>query len=483
MSAISGLEPRLFFEYFEAISRIPRGSGNMDAISSYVLQEAQSLGYKARRDEMNNVVVFAPATEGYENAPAVMLQGHMDMVCEKTPDSMHDFKKDPLKLILDGDHLHADRTTLGGDDGAAVCFMLMILKDKSLPHPALECVFTTDEETGMFGAAALDCSDLRAKRLINLDNELENEFVVACAGGARFEADVPVTRHKVTLPAFKLTVTTEKGGHSGVYIHKNRPNANLVLAKWLGYLNNEGVNFSLVSMDGGMMDNAIPMMSSAVIMTDLEVDFLLFQEVFDEMFRDSDDHPHLSVECLGKKTLRAVGAEDKYNLLNALCTLPNGVQAFMEDMPELVKTSLNFGILKTLDDKILCRSSVRSSDEGEKEALLQKLTALYKEIPGTVTSISGNYPGWAYVRDSELRKRMVETYDRCYAPESGRKAKAEAIHAGLECGLLLSKMPGLDIVSTGPDMEDIHTPKERLSVKSVDRFCRFVLQVLREMKE
>ena len=372
---------------------------------------------------------------------------------------------------------------VGGDDGAAVALMLMILKDKSLPHPALECVFTTDEETGMYGAAALDCSDLKARLLINLDNEIENSFVVACAGGARFEADVPVTRHKVTLPAYKLTVMTEKGGHSGMFIHKNRPNANLVLAKWLGYLNNEGVNFSLVSMDGGMMDNAIPMASSAVIMTDLEIDFLLFQEIFDEMFRDSDDHPHLSVEALGKKTLRAIGAEDKFNLLNALCTLPNGVQAFMEDMPDLVKTSLNFGILKTQDDRILCRSSVRSSDEGEKEALLKKLKELYEAIPGTTTLVVGNYPGWAYVRDSALRKRMIEIYDRDYAPESGRKAHAEAIHAGLECGLLLSKMPGLDIVSIGPDMEDIHTPKERLNVRSAARFCRFVLQVLREMKD
>ena len=480
MNVTEGLEPKGFFEYFEAISRIPRGSGNTDAISEYVLGEALRLGYQARRDEWNNVVVHAPASEGYENAPCVMLQGHMDMVCEKGPGSTHDFKKDPLKLSLDGKYLHADHTTLGGDDGAAVALMLMILKDKSIPHPALECVFTTDEETGMYGAAGLDCSDLHARYLINLDNEIENSFVVACAGGARFEADVPVTRHEVTMPAYKLSVMTEKGGHSGMFIHKNRPNANLVLAKWLGYLNNEGVNFALVSMDGGMMDNAIPMASSAVIMTDLEIDFLLFQEIFDEVFRDSDDHPHLSVENLGTKSLRAVSSDDKFNLLNALCNLPNGVQAYMEDMPDLVRTSLNFGILKTEEDKFLCRSSVRSSETEEKEALLAKLKQLYEEIPGAVTSVTGNYPGWAYVKDSALRTRMIDTYNRFYAPESGRTAQAEAIHAGLECGLLLDKMPGLDIVSVGPDMMDIHTPKERLDVESVDRFSRFVLQVLRE---
>ena len=282
------------------------------------------------------------------------------------------------------------------------------------------------------------------------------------------------------MPAYKLSVRTEIGGHSGMFIHKNRPNANLVLAKWLGYLNNEGVNFALVSMDGGMMDNAIPTASSAVIMTDLEIDFLLFREIFDEMYRECDDHPHLSVKSLGTKTLNALSADDKFNLLDALCTLPNGAQAYMEDMPDLVKTSLNFGILKTEEDKILCRSSVRSSDEGEKEALLKTLKDLYEKIPGTVTTVTGNYPGWAYVKDSALRTRMIDTYNRCYAPESGRTAMAEAIHAGLECGLLLAKMPGLDIVSIGPDMMDIHTPKERLDVESVDRFCRFVLQVLRE---
>lgn len=482
MNVTQGLKPRDFFDYFEAISRIPRGSGNTDAISKYIYDEAVRLGYEARRDGHNNVVVHAPASPGYEDAPTVMLQGHVDMVCEKGPESTHDFKKDPLKLILEGDYLRADDTTLGGDDGAAVCMMLMILKDRSLPHPALECVFTTDEETGMYGADGLDCSDLHAKYLINLDNEIEDSFVVACAGGARFEADVPVTRHPVTMPAYRLTVQTELGGHSGMFIHKNRPNANLVLAKWLGYLNNEGVNFSLVSMDGGMMDNAIPTLSSAVIMTDLEIDFLLFQEIFDEAYRDCDDHPHLKAEALGTKTLEAVSAEDKYNLLNAFVHLPNGPQAFMEDMPDLVRTSLNFGILKTLPDKVLCRSSVRSSEAAEKEELLLKLKQLYEEIPGTVTSVCGNYPGWAYVKDSALRTRMIETYNRCYAPESGRKARAEAIHAGLECGILLSKMPGLDIVSIGPDMQDIHTPKERLNVRSVDRFCRFVLQVLRETR-
>ena len=482
MSVTEGLKPAAFFEYFEAIAKIPHGSGNTDAISEYVYNEAVRLGYEARRDAHNNVVVHAPCSPGYENAPTVMLQGHMDMVCEKGPGSTHDFTKDPLRLSLDGKYLHADNTTLGGDDGAAVCLMLMILQDKSLPHPALECVFTTDEETGMFGADGLDCSDLHAKYLINLDNEIEDSFVVACAGGARFEADVPVTRKKVTKPAYKLSVMTEKGGHSGMFIHKNRPNANLVLARWLGYLNNEGVSFDLVSIDGGMMDNAIPMASSAVIMTELEIDFLLFQEIFDEAFKDCDDHPHLSAEALGVKTMDAVSADDKFNLLNAFCTLPNGAQAYMEDMPELVRTSLNFGILKTLPDKVLCRSSVRSSDAGEKDALLGKLKALYEAIPGTVTSVSGNYPGWAYVKDSRLRTLMMDIYNRYYAPESGRTAKAEAIHAGLECGILLSKMPGLDIVSIGPDMMDIHTPKERLDVESTDRFCRFVLQVLREMK-
>ena len=482
MGVTSGLEPKDFFAYFEAIAQIPHGSGNTDGISEYIYNEAVRLGYEARKDAHNNVVVHAPASSGYEDAPAVMLQGHMDMVCEKGPSSTHDFTKDPLKLILDGKFLHADDTTLGGDDGVAVCLMLMILKDRSLPHPALECVFTTDEETGMFGADGLDCSDLRAKYLINLDNELEASFVVACAGGARFEADVPVTRHAVHKPAYRLTVKTEKGGHSGMLIHKNRPNANLVLSKWLAALNNEGIPFDLISIDGGMMDNAIPMASSAVIATDAEVDFLLFQDIFDGLFRDCDDHPHLSVEELGKKKLEAVSPEEKYQLLNTFCTLPNGVQAFMEDMPDLVKTSLNFGILKTLSDKVLCRSSVRSSDTGEKEALLRKLKELYEAIPGTVTSVSGNYPGWAYVKDSKLRALMVDIYNKYYATESGKTARAEAIHAGLECGILLSKMPGLDIVSAGPDMYDIHTPKERMDVESAERFTRYIIQVLREMK-
>lgn len=482
MGVLSEIKPEKVFHYFEEISKIPRGSGNMRAISDYIFSEIRSFNLKVRQDGLLNVVAFKPAYPGYEQAPAVMLQGHMDMVCEKMADSTHDFKNDPIKLIVEGQMLHADQTTLGGDDGIAVAYMLAVLSDPGIPHPALECVFTTDEETGMFGAEALDTGDLKASYLINLDNEWEGEFVVSCAGGVRHEGVIPLHPEQKEGMKYELTVTTDKGGHSGALIHKNRPNANVVLLNWLGDLHNERIRFQLIDLNGGLMDNAIPMRSTAHILCDQEVDFLLFQDVFTTEYEESDDTPHLSVKCLGKSREQVFSFDDKCDVLDILNALPNGVVAMTEDIPDLVKTSLNFGILKTDGSRLIAHHSIRSSSEEEKKALLSTVSGAFLKNGRGESHVSGDYPGWAYKKDSRLRELAAGVYERKYTPLSGRKPEVHGIHAGLECGLLLRKMPGLDIISVGPDMMDIHTPKETLSLESAARCYAFLLDVLKEIR-
>ena len=466
-AVLAELEPKKVFRFFEELTRIPHESGNMAAVSGWAADFARERGLRRRRDEMGNVVIWKDASPGYEDHPAVILQGHLDMVCVKEPGVAHDFARDPLQLVLDGDWLRAEGTSLGGDDGAAVALIMALLDDGSISHPPLEAVFTVDEETGLLGAAGLDCSDLRGRMLINLDSEDEGVFTVGCAGGARCDLEVTLPVESAAGAVCTLDLSGLPGGHSGVEIHKDIPNANRVLAECLRAL----PDARLISLYGGEQDNAIPDRARAV--------FVLPEEQADgvaEKLRALTQGAACSFTRASHSPVNALSAEDSRRAVGLILSAPNGVQTMEPDLPGQVRTSLNLGILRLEEGALRLTWSVRSSVAAEKEALIQALKDLADGC-GASLSRRGDYPAWAYRPDSVLRDTMV----RAYREQTGKDATVVTIHAGLECGLFAEKLPGLDAVSIGPDMRDIHSPRERLSVSSVQRTWSYLLAVLAQL--
>ena len=464
---LSHLEPGNVFRFFEELSRIPRESGHTDAVSAWVEDFARARGLRCRRDELGNVVIWKEASPGYEGHPAVILQGHTDMVCVQSPGTDHDFEKDPLTLVLDGDWLRAENTTLGGDDGAAVAMMLALLDDDAIPHPPIEAVFTVDEEIGLLGAAGLDCSDLEGRMLINLDSEDEGVLTVGCAGGARCDLTLSLPLRPASGKLCTLELTGLPGGHSGAEIHKNIPNANRVLAQCLQAL----PDARLVSLYGGEQDNAIPDRARAV--------FVLPEDQTEnapEKFHELKSGAACSFTWAGHAPVDALSPEDTRRAVSLILSAPNGVQAMEPDLPGQVRTSLNLGILRLEEGRLRLTWSVRSSAGAEKEKLIEALKALADGCGGTF-SRRGDYPAWEYRPASRLRDVMV----RVYRERTGKEPVVETIHAGLECGLLAQKLPGLDAVSIGPDMRDIHSPRERLSIPSVRRTWEYLLAVLAQL--
>ena len=464
---LSHLEPGSVFRFFEELSRIPRESGHTDAVSAWVEDFARARGLRCRRDELGNVVIWKDASPGYEGHPAVILQGHTDMVCVQSPGTDHDFEKDPLTLVLDGDWLRAENTTLGGDDGAAVAMMLALLDDDAIPHPPIEAVFTVDEEIGLLGAAGLDCSDLQGRTLINLDSEDEGVLTVGCAGGARCDLTLSLPLRPASGKLCTLELTGLPGGHSGAEIHKNIPNANRVLAQCLQAL----PDARLVSLYGGEQDNAIPDRARAV--------FVLPEDQTEnapEKFHELKSGAACSFTWAGHAPVDALSPEDTRRAVSLILSAPNGVQAMEPDLPGQVRTSLNLGILRLEEGRLRLTWSVRSSAGAEKEKLIEALKALADGCGGTF-SRRGDYPAWEYRPASRLRDVMV----RVCRERTGKEPVVETIHAGLECGLLAQKLPGLDAVSIGPDMQDIHSPRERLSIPSVRRTWEYLLAVLAQL--
>lgn len=481
---LENFEPEDVLQYFEEICAIPHGSGNMKAISSYVAEFAKNHGLQYRQDDSLNVIIWKPASAGYENRPVVMLQGHMDMVEAKEDWSDHDFATQGLELFVEGEYLGAKGTTLGGDDGIAVAYMLAILADETLAHPALECVFTVDEETGLLGAAALDLSDCKASYLINLDSEDEGIFLSSCAGGMRAELTLPVQRAEAQGNLYQITVEGLLGGHSGMEIQKERANANLLLARVLRELQwSVDLEWSLVSISGGEADNAIPRKCSAVIVSPAEEAFVAaaLQAVSAPIFAEykiADPDITIQVQSQGSGMVEAMTPVATGKVFFLLSQCPNGVQNMSQAIAGLVETSLNLGMLSTTEEEVKAVFSVRSSVESRKFALYDRLEFLIEFLGGSST-FYGDYPGWDYKVDSKLRTQMVEIWNGMY---EDRPATVEAIHAGVECGLILYQMPDLDIVSLGPDMKDIHTPQERLSLTSVKRVYAYVKEVLRVLE-
>jgi len=475
---LAGLTPASVFGYFEKICSIPHGSGNTKLISDYLVSFAKEHGIGYIQDDLNNVILFQDGTCGMEDHAPVILQGHMDMVCEQDADCLIDMQTQGLDIDHDDQWIFANGTTLGGDNGIAVAYALALLADKSIPHPPLEVIITVDEETGMFGAAGIDLSMLKGRTLVNLDSEDEGIFTVSCAGGARGTIHLPLERRVVYGPCVKLTVDGLQGGHSGVEIHKNRANANKVMGQLLGRVQ-ALMPVCITKLSGGAKDNAIPRSCQATLVL-LGMQPERINDITAElqnMLRTEYDEPEAvvrgdNVEALGGMALTQECSSKVIALLNAA---PNGVQAWSEDISGLVQTSLNLGVL-TMDEELTMTFAVRSSVNQEKRELLHKLQELAEFHGGSYTEV-GDYPAWEYKKDSRLREIMVETFRDMFdkAPE------VVAIHAGLECGLLSEKLPGLDCVSIGPDMEDIHTSRERLNIASTRRTWEFLLEVLKKL--
>ena len=468
MRILENVNPKDAMMYFEDLCKIPHGSGNTDKISDYCVDFAKEKGLEYIKDDMNNVIIKKPASKGKDSKSPVILQAHLDMVCEKTPECNINFETDPLEITVDGDFIKANGTTLGGDDGIGVAMILAVLADDRLSHPPIEALFTTDEETGMFGAAALDGSLLQGRTMINIDSEVEGVLTVSCAGGARCQIRITAEKTNLKNPCYEIIIDGLKGGHSGVEIHKGRHNSNILMGRLLDEIKDD---YNIIDITGGSKDNAIPARTVLKISTacDLEAAVKNFEDK-----NKTAEESGLKIS-LAKIENEAIGftAEDSQKITGFLCTAPNGVQKMSSDIDGLVQTSLNLGVLKTEENGIYLTFSVRSSVNDEKIGLLNTLKALTEKFGGSFED-SGHYPAWEYKKDSRLREIMVEQFKALY----GKNPIVEAIHAGLECGLLSEKLPGLDAVSFGPDMKEIHTPNERLSISSVERSYNYLCKII-----
>lgn len=479
MAVLSHLEPKKVFHFFEEICSMPHGSGNIKQISAYCANFAEARGLKYIQDELGNVIIFAPAAPGYEQAQPIILQGHMDMVCVKTPDCPLDLTRDGLKLAVKGDHVYAEGTSLGADNGIAVAMMLALLDSPELAHPPIEALITVDEETGMFGAAAVDFTSMKGYKLINMDSEEEGIFTVSCAGGVRASCRMPIAREQVTMPRCKIVMEGLLGGHSGVEIHKGRGNALKLMGRALNAAA-EQTGIRLVSYGGGAADNVIAKESVAVLCAaDLSAVEQAVREVEKQLrteLADTDPGVSLRVEILEQASVSALTAADTAKVLKVLADVPQGVQSMSESIEGLVQTSLNLGVA-ALEDELELRFALRSSVAAEKAEMLAGLVKIFENNGGQVET-DGDYPAWEYRKDSPLRDLMAETYADMY----GKAPVIDAIHAGLECGLLSGKRPELDCVSIGPNLEAVHSVEEKLSIASTRRTWEFLKEVLRRSK-
>lgn len=480
MGALEGLQPEKVFYYFEEICGIPHGSGNVAQISDYLAAFAKERSLQYWQDELKNVIIIKSATPGYEKEPVVILQGHMDMVAVKKPDCTIDMRTEGLKVRTDGDKIYAEGTSLGGDDGIAVAYALALLDSKDIPHPKLEVVITVDEEVGMDGARGIDLSMLEGKRMLNLDSEEEGIFLTSCAGGARMDCRLPVSVCEKNGEAYRISVEGLMGGHSGAEIDKGRGNANCIMGRVLHSLARE-LPVYLKSLEGGLADNAIPRQAVAEVLIDKEKEDIFRsvllqteEEIKAELATKEPDFGITTVYRGGEQEDCVDEAGTAY-VAAYLTALPDGVQAMSADVPGLVETSLNLGIVKfdKAARELRCEFSVRSCIESAKRALLEKVAAI-TGLAGGSSSVSGDYPGWAYRVDSPLRDKMVAVYEEMY----GKKPRLQAIHAGLECGILAAKIEGLDCISFGPDMQNIHTTEESLSISSTRRVWEYLVNLL-----
>lgn len=482
MAVLTGLKPEKVFAYFEKLCSVPHGSGNTKAISDMCVGFAKELGLRYRQEPCNNLIIWKDASPGYETSEPIILQGHIDMVCAKTDDCTKDMKTEGLDLRTDGQWVWADKTSLGADNGIAVAMILAIMADDTLPHPPLEAVFTVDEEVGMDGAFALDCSDLKSKRLLNLDSEIEGVFTVSCAGGMRADCLLPGKPEAAAgMDGYTVTIAGLKGGHSGGDIHLGRGNANQLMGRVLYSAMERFRGLRLAVVSGGQFDNVICSRCDATVALPAGhgADFEAFIREFDATLKNEyagcDDGVTVSCEAAAADT--AVSAETTSVMLHTLLALPQGVQAMNVDFPGLVQTSLNLGVLRLAEDGLHITFSIRSCIASQKEMLAQRVHAIVEFAGGSVTE-RGKYPGWQYVRQSHFRDTVLEAYHDI----TGKDGIIEATHGGLECGLFIEKIPGLDAISMGPEMHDVHSVRERLNAASTERTYELLCEALKRCK-
>lgn len=470
-------QPQAVFRYFSELAAIPHGSGNTAQIRAWVLDTAKRLHLDAYADEAGNVIIRKAASHGLETHPTVILQGHMDMVCAKLPDCRKDMETEGLTLCRDEEYLFAEGTTLGGDDGIALAYAFAILEDDSLPHPPLTVIFTVDEETGMDGAAALSPEALDGTYLINLDSEEEGIFTVGCAGGVRVHLHYPADVRLCSGTKLRLTLSGLIGGHSGAEIHKPLLNANLAM---LRLLSAPSIHTHLCAFRGGVRDNVIPTdCTAALILSPADTESVC-DAIARELGAIRAEYPNetgltLQIERLADAEETALTEDATECLLAQLSLLPNGVQA-MNPHLHMPETSLNLGIMLLDGGVFHVDALIRSGTDTDKAALAQTLRG-YAEAAGGTATESGNYPAWEYVPDTALEAAAVQVFRRVY----GKEPVIQTIHAGLECGILAAKAPQLQCISIGPDLLDIHTPRERLHLASAKRTWEFLLALLKSL--
>lgn len=484
MNILEEIEPKKVFKFFEEISCIPRESRNEKEISDYLVDFAVKHKFSYNQDEEYNVVIYKPASKGFENSLPVILQGHIDMVCEKNKNTMHDFMTDPLKLFVEDDFVKAKGTTLGADNGIAVAYMLAILDCNDILHPPIEAVFTSNEETGMDGAKALDPSLLKGRRLINLDTEEEGSLLVSCCGGVKYGLRIKTTRQ--ACPAgfvpYEINISGLKGGHSGTDIVLQRANAIKLLGRTLKQLN-DSIDLYIADVSGGGKDNAIARESSAVVMIKQE-DINKAQEILNKIhgefiheYKSSENNINISFSSINEKIPRVFEKSTALNVISILLLIPQGINTMSLEINGLVESSSNIGILKTKDDYIFFESAVRSSVPSLKKHICEKIDALAILTEGETYSF-GDYPSWEFNKNSKLLKIFTEVYKDMYKKEP----LIEAVHAGLECGLFAEKLHGIDMISIGPDIKNVHSPDEMMSISSVKRVWEYLLEVLKRLK-
>ncbi|MGN0526169.1 MAG: aminoacyl-histidine dipeptidase [Acutalibacteraceae bacterium] len=480
MQKLKGIEPERVFHYFEEISNIPRGSGNMKGINQYCIDFAEKHKLKYFTDDALNVVILKNASEGFENADTVMLQGHLDIVCQKTADSKIDFLKDGLDIYVDGDFITANGTTLGADNGIAVAMILSILERDDICHPNIEAVFTTNEETGMDGAEGLDKTRLKSKKMINIDSEEDDSLTVSCAGGSDIKISLNIDFEEVSKETVKVELKGLKGGHSGIEINGNRVNANKLLGKVLNGLKNE-CDFTVISLNGGDKRNAIPNSCVLNAATENAEEFTtalekILNTVKSEIQGNEPDFTW-SITVNKASVVKAFTKNSTEKSIYLLNNIIDGVVKMSDKIDGLVETSLNLGILTTEQDKIVLGIMARSNDEASLEALEKELVGFSEKAEATIV-ISGHYPPWEYKENSELQ----EIYKKLYKEQFLKDVKVEAIHAGLECGLFSRDMHDLDCISIGPTMFDVHTVNERLSISSTKAMYKLLITLLENLK-
>lgn len=478
MRKLEGIKPERVFYYFEEISKIPRESYNEKQISDYLVEFGKKHNLETYQDKYYNVILRKKASQGYENCPGVIIQGHMDMVCEKENDSDHDFKKDPIKLIVDGNKLRADKTTLGGDNGIALAMGMAILEDDSIKCQ-IELLATTSEEVDLNGALSLEPNLLKGKMLINLDSEDEGVVTVGSAGGIEIDINLPITRHEI--PETTLyTITLEKlqGGHSGTEINQKRGNANKIIAQLLEELSKEE-KFSLVEISGGSKDNAIPRTAKAIIATNenIEDKIIKIANKLKEEYISFEPEITFNLHIVtNQKNIIAISKESFEKYIKTIKDIPTGVNTWMKEYPTIVESSDNLAIVKTTEKGIGIIVSLRSSEPEVLDELKKKISDILEKY-GAEFEFSAGYPEWRFRADSKLRDKALEVYKKLY----NKDMKVEVIHAGLECGAISQNYPNIDFISIGPNLRDVHTPNEYLEIDSTERVYNYVVELIKSL--